>query len=50
MHVALHHAPQELLQLFDVDFDFPAGRIRFFRPGEGVAVAEAAGVYHEVQP
>lgn len=34
----------ELLQLFDVDFDFPAGRIRFFRPGEGVAVAEAAGL------
>lgn len=38
-------ASQELLQLFDVDFDFPAGRIRFFRPGEGVAVAEAAGLH-----
>lgn len=35
---------QELLQNFDVDFDFPASRIRLFRPGEGAAAAEAAGL------
>jgi hypothetical protein len=35
----------ELLQQFDVDFDFPAGRIRFFNPGEGVAMAGAAGLF-----
>lgn len=30
--------------MFDVDFDFPAKRIRLYRPGEGVAAATAAGL------
>lgn len=34
----------EMLSLFDADFDFPAGRLRLYRPGEGAAVAEAAGL------
>ena len=35
---------QELLENFDVDFDFPKQRIRFFRPGEGIGEAAAAGL------
>ena len=35
---------QEVLQLFDVDFDFPRGRLRLFAPGEGIAAAAAAGL------
>ena len=35
---------QELLQLFDLDLDFPAGRLRLFSPGEGLAAAAAAGL------
>eukprot|EP00887_Chlorella_sp_A99_P000088 scaffold16.g88.t1 len=34
----------ELLKLFDTDFDFPAGRIRLYRPGEGLAAAQVAGL------
>jgi hypothetical protein len=34
----------EMLSLFDADFDFPAGRLRLYKPGEGVAVAQAAGL------
>lgn len=34
----------ELLELWDVDFDFPAQRLRLFRPGEGAAAAAAAGL------
>jgi hypothetical protein len=34
----------EMLSLFDVDFDWPAGRLRLFKPGEGAAVAEEAGL------
>ncbi|GBF88288.1 hypothetical protein Rsub_01000 [Raphidocelis subcapitata] len=34
----------EMLSLFDVDFDWPAGRLRLFKPGEGAEVAEAAGL------
>lgn len=36
--------PQDVLALFDVDFDFPAGRLRLYRPGEGTAAAFAAGL------
>ena len=34
----------ELLALFDADFDWPAGRLRLYRPGEGAAAARAAGL------
>jgi hypothetical protein len=34
----------EMLSLFDVDFDWPAGRLRLYKPGEGAAVAEEAGL------
>uniref|UniRef100_A0A7S2XSH0 Peptidase A2 domain-containing protein n=1 Tax=Attheya septentrionalis TaxID=420275 RepID=A0A7S2XSH0_9STRA len=30
----------EMLELFDVDFDFPAGRLRLWAPGTAAAVAE----------
>lgn len=35
---------QELLQQFDLDLDFPAGRLRLYRPGDGMAAAAAAGL------
>ncbi|KAL4421485.1 hypothetical protein ABPG75_010776 [Micractinium tetrahymenae] len=35
---------QELLSLFDLDLDFRAGRLRLYRPGDGVAAAAAAGL------
>lgn len=34
----------ELLEMFDVDFDFPEGRLRFFKPGDGASVAAGAGL------
>lgn len=34
----------ELLSLFDADFDWPAGRLRLYKPGEGAAVAQEAGL------
>ncbi|KAI8474268.1 MAG: hypothetical protein J3K34DRAFT_408000 [Monoraphidium minutum] len=34
----------EMLSLFDADFDFPAGRLRLYRPGEGAAAAAEAGL------
>lgn len=34
----------EVLELFDVDFDFPAGRLRFWAPGTGAAVAQQEGM------
>jgi hypothetical protein len=34
----------ELLSLFDADFDWPAKRLRLYRPGEGAAVAQEAGL------
>ena len=33
----------EMLSLFDVDFDFPAGRIRFWKPRTAAASAAKAG-------
>ena len=32
----------ELLALFDADFDWPAGRLRLYRPGEGEVVLHVA--------
>lgn len=34
----------EMLSLFDVDFDFPAGRIRFWKPGTAKDAAKKAGL------
>lgn len=34
----------ELLSLFDVDFDFPAGRLRFWKAGTAAAAAERDGM------
>lgn len=34
----------EMLELFDVDFDFPAGRLRFWAPGTAAAVAKRDGL------
>ncbi|KAI3429492.1 hypothetical protein D9Q98_005581 [Chlorella vulgaris] len=34
----------ELLENFDADFDFPAKRLRFWRAGEGIVAAAAAGL------
>lgn len=34
----------EMLELFDVDFDFPAGRIRFWAPGTAAEEAKRAGL------
>jgi len=34
----------EVLEQFDVDFDFPAGRLRLFKPGTVAQVAKKAGL------
>lgn len=34
----------EMLGLFDADFDWPKGRLRLYRPGEGAEAARAAGL------
>ena len=49
-HVDPAHDPvegmigMEALSLFDVDLDFPAGRLRLYAPGTVAAVAQAAGL------
>jgi predicted aspartyl protease len=49
-HIDPEHDPVEgmigleLLDRFDVDFDFPAGRIRLWRAGTAAAAAKAAGM------
>lgn len=34
----------QALQSYDADIDFPAGKLRLWRPGEGAAVAQKAGL------